>query len=277
MTIIARVFPRKTKATPDDELAFTCVVPPRLILPEFDEIHISVAFTYDIPKAERMEAEWRAVGVPIKVGGPAFNKPSYDFIPGMYVKHGYTITSRGCPNNCWFCAVPRRDGDIRELEIKDGWNILDDNLLACSDRHIKAVFEMLSRQPEKPNFTGGLEAARLKSWHCEALYKLKPKALYFAYDTPNDYEPLMEAGKMLLSVGFTRQSHDLKCYVLAGYPKDTFEKAEVRFKQTINAGFMPYVMPYKNDRGVVSKEWRKFLRAWARPEMVGCRIREMYI
>ena len=43
--IIARVFPRRTKATPDDALAFTGE-PPLLELPEIDEVHISVAFTY---------------------------------------------------------------------------------------------------------------------------------------------------------------------------------------------------------------------------------------
>lgn len=48
---IARVFPRKTKATPTDELAFTDFQPP-FTLPEVEEIHISVAFTYDMRKAE---------------------------------------------------------------------------------------------------------------------------------------------------------------------------------------------------------------------------------
>lgn len=50
---IARVFPRRTTATPDDELVFFGP-PPLLILPEIDEVHISVAFTYDRPKAEEL-------------------------------------------------------------------------------------------------------------------------------------------------------------------------------------------------------------------------------
>ena len=44
--IIARVFPRRTKATPDDALAFTGE-PPLLELHEIDEVHIRVAFTSD--------------------------------------------------------------------------------------------------------------------------------------------------------------------------------------------------------------------------------------
>ena len=83
---IARVFPRRTKATPDDELAFIGD-PPLLLLPEIDEVHISVAFTYDIPEAERLAFQWEMAGVPVKVGGPAYNEPGGEFIPGMYLNH----------------------------------------------------------------------------------------------------------------------------------------------------------------------------------------------
>ncbi|MGC7872590.1 hypothetical protein ACPUYX_13805 [Desulfosporosinus sp. SYSU MS00001] len=101
---VARVFPRITKATPNDELAFyDC---PPMFIPDIDEVHISVAFTYDVPKAEWLAKQWEAAGLPVKIGGPAFDAPGGDFIPGMYIKKGYVITSRGCPNNCWFCRVP---------------------------------------------------------------------------------------------------------------------------------------------------------------------------
>ena len=79
---IARVFPRKTKATPDDVLAFTSV-PPKDGLADIDEVHVSVAFTYDLPKAEMLAEAWRTLGVPVLVGGPAYNHPGGDFVPGM--------------------------------------------------------------------------------------------------------------------------------------------------------------------------------------------------
>ena len=115
---IARVFPRKTAATPDDPLAF---FGPQLMLalPEIDEVHVSVTFTYDRPKAEALAYQWEMVGVPVKVGGPAYNDPAGEFTPGLYLKHGYTITSRGCNNHCWFCMASQREGCLRELEIKD--------------------------------------------------------------------------------------------------------------------------------------------------------------
>jgi len=271
---IARVFPRKTAASPDDDLAFFGP-PPMLILPEIDEVHISVAFTWDMPLAEWLRDQWSIVGVQVKMGGPAFNEPGGEFMPGMYLKQGYTITSRGCPNRCWFCAVPKREGyGIRELPIKDGWNILDDNLLACSDQHIKDVFEMLKLQPHRPEFTGGLEAKILKPWHAELLKEAKTKRMYFAYDTPDDLEPLIQAGKILRGAGITAESHAAGCYCLIGYRGDTFDKAEKRLRETIQAGFVPYAMLYRDEKGETAKEWRKFQREWCRPGIVTVKIKE---
>lgn len=272
---IARVFPRKTKASPDDDLAFFGP-PPLLVLPEIDEVHISVSFTYDMKKAEDLAFQWEMVGVPVKVGGPAYDDPGDEFIPGMYLKKGYTITSRGCNNNCWFCMARQREGRLRELPIKDGWDILDNNLLQCSEKHIREVFEMLKRQPVRPKFTGGLEAKELKSWHCDLLREVKAQRMYFAYDTPDDYEPLVEAGKMLRNAGITPQSHIAACYTLIGYKGDTFENAKKRLDQTIKAGFMPYAMLYRDKNGEVKEEWKRFQREWLRPEIVSKKFSEVW-
>ena len=50
---------------------------------------------------------------------------------------------------------------------------------------------MLKRQKHRPEFTGDIEAKLLKSWHVELFRQVKPKQIFFAYDTPNDM-PLLE-------------------------------------------------------------------------------------
>lgn len=270
--IEARVFPRRTRATPTDDLAF--VGEPPLFVPEIERVSVSCLFTWDRPEAERLARAWSRIA-PVDIGGPAFESKAQEFTPGRFVADGYTITSRGCPNKCWFCAVPRREGKIQELPIYDGWNVLDSNLLACSDQHVRKVFIMLKQQKRAPEFTGGLEAARLQKWHAEALRKLKPKQLFFANDTPNDRDPLYEAGEMLLKAGFTRSSHVLRAYVLCGYPGDSLDKAENRMRQTIGAGFLPMAMLYRDDAGTLpGREWKKFQRAWARPAIIGAVMRD---
>ena len=274
---IARVFPRKTSMTPTDELAFVGCPPPLLAMPEIDEVHISVAFTWDLPKAERLFDQWLQVGVPVALGGPAFNEPGGEFVPGLYVKEGATITSRGCPNKCWFCAVPKREhGGLREFTIHDGWNILDDNILACSDKHVEEVFQMLERQPRRAEFTGGLEAKILKQWHAKRLREIKANRMYFAYDTADDYEPLVQAGKIMRQEGHSPLGHRMCCYVLIGYKGDTFEKAEKRLMDAMRAGFLPYAMLYRDKKGERDPEWMKFQREWLRPVITGTKMREIW-
>lgn len=263
---IIRVFPRQTAATPDDNM--TRVAVPPSMFDEADEVHISVAFTWDLPMAERLEKLWKHVA-PVLIGGPALNAPGGDFVPGQYVKNGYVLTSRGCPNRCWFCQVWRREGgEIRELPITEGWNLLDDNLLACSDQHIQKVFAMLESQKangHRIEFTGGLEAARLKQGHVDALRKLRPKQMFFAYDTPDDLEPLRDAGKMLLGAGFTTASHTLRAYVLCGFQGDTIEAAGKRMAETVEAGFLPMAMLFRDKVGKRNTTWQKWARQYTRP------------
>lgn len=270
---LLRIFPRRTNATPDDALAIVNETP-GLWVPECDEIHVSCAFTYDIPQAEQLAEAWRAVGVPVSLGGPAFDERGGDFVPGRYLKSGYVITSRGCPNNCWFCQVPKREGGtIRELPIVDGYNLLDDNLLACSRSHVDAVFDMLARQPQWPEFTGGIEAKRLESWSAERMAALKPASLFMAYDTPDDWEPLVNAVTLLKQAGLKFQ-HQVRAYVLIGWSKDTIEQAQKRLEATAKLGIFPMAMVYRGKDGKRGADWIKFGREWANPIIVGIKMKE---
>ena len=258
-----RVFPRRTKATPDDDHVIVGREPGLFDRP--DTVHVSCTFTWDLPLAEHLAESWSRIA-PTELGGPATGMRGENFKPGMYLRKGYVITSRGCPNRCWFCSVWRREGnEVRELPIRDGYNVLDDNLLACSEGHIRAVFAMLSRQPDKAEFTGGLEAARLQDWHVHLLAYLKPKQMFFAYDTPDDYEPLVEAGRKLLQV-YRKSAHVLRAYVLVGYPKDTFEAAEQRLRDTWDAGFFPMAMLWNARERPMG--WKSFQRQWANPWII---------
>jgi len=267
-----RVFPRKTNATPDDEKAYFSG-PPLWELEDRD-VHVSVTFTWDKPKAGYLAKQWGDQGYNVSVGGPAFGDFGGDFVSGRYVKNGFTMTSRGCNNKCWFCYVWKREGSLRELPIVDGWNVIDSNLLGCSDNHIKEVFKMLKRQPERPIFTGGLEAKLLKPWHVELLKEVRTQRMYFAYDTPDDYEPLVEATKMLWNGGFNPHDGKCRCYCLIGYPKDTMDRADERMNQVIELGMYPYAMLYRDDKGERNSDWMRFQDSWIIPQAIYRRIKE---
>lgn len=123
-------------------------------------------------------------------------------------------------------------------------------------------------------FRGGLEAKILKEWHVKRIKEINTGRMYFAYDTPDDCEPLVEAGKLLSVYDYSTKDRTACCYVLIGYKGDTFEKAETRLRQTIDAGFFPYAMLYKDEQGHEDRQWRRFQREWCNPTIVGTKIRQ---
>ncbi len=271
---LIRVFPRRTRATPDDDLAR--FGPPGMF-DEADEVHVSVTFTYDKRTAEDLAEQWRHVA-PVKVGGVAYGDTSLEFVPGRYLKPGYTITSRGCPRRCWFCGVPKKWPTVNHLPIHDGWNVLDDNLLACRRDHFEAVVAMLRRQKLPENgrieFSGGLEALSLQDWHVEALASMRPRPnCFFAYDPGDAFETLESAARRMIAAGFTAASHRLRTFVLMGYPKDTLALADARLRQMTSIGFTPFAMLWKPETPSQMKyapgpEWRRFQKTWARPAII---------
>jgi len=273
---LIRVFPSRTKATPDDELAY--VGPPDLFARchGAEAVHVSVTFTWDRAKAERLAKEWERVA-PVRLGGVAYGDPGREFVPGRYLKPGYIVTSRGCPRRCWFCSVWKRDPMPRLLPVVDGWNVLDDNLLACPRPHVEAVFAMLGRQGRRVEFTGGLEAMALQDYQVGLLAGLRPRpTCFFAYDPGDAFETLQYAARRLLAAGFSAASHRLRCYVLIGFPRDTFAAAEGRLRDILGLGFTPMAMLWRPEtpaaeRRAPAADWRAFQRRWARPAIIHAR------
>jgi len=254
---IARVFATKTNMTPIDEDVYFGM-PPALLNIKYDEVHISVTFVSGLRQCWFLAHSWERYGN-VKIGGPACGDPGGEFVPGMYLKKGVTITSRGCIRNCPFCLVPKREGKIRELKIHTGNIVQDNNLLACSKEHIQKVFEMLQTQ-KAIDFSGGLDCRLLKDWHIEELRSLKIKQLWFAYDN-KDYKSAIKAAGEKLSKYFSRGK--MRCYVLIGFGNDTIDKAELRLREAWEFGFLPFAMLY--EKGQHTKDWHDLQRKWSRP------------
>jgi len=267
---IARVFPTKTSITPNDQDAYTGI--PDLFTPDYDEIHISVAFTWDIPKAKELMKAWEGKAPVVKMGGPAITGEGDEFIPGRYVAPGTIITSRGCPNRCPFCLINK---PIKELPIIEGNNIIDNNLLACSPGHVARVFEMLKDQ-HMIKFTGGLEASRIKKPIIDLLKGINLRRLFTAWDSIETYGPVYEAIKLMRESGLTQ--HQVNCYILMGYDRsDTPEKAEKRCRAIFNLGATPFAMLYRNKAGDIPEphaEWKAVHRNYSRPAVTKYLMKE---
>lgn len=257
-----RVFPRKTKWTPTDELAF--IGDPGLFRPPEMPVRISVTFTWDIREAERLFRAWSVYYPDVQLGGPAFDNPGEIFVPGQFVKPGIVFTSRGCSKDCDWCFVPKREGWIRELPIMPGWDVADNNLLACSRGHIEAVFDMLRQQPEPIKFSGGLDAEMIQSWHVDLIKTIRIKFAWFAADYPGALHNLERAADLMAD--FSREKK--RCYVLIGFNGETIPQAEKRLEAVYRLGFLPMAMLYRDAdfrKKQWSKDWTTRARTWSRP------------
>jgi hypothetical protein len=216
-----------------------------------------------------------------QIGGPACGDRGHDFFPGLFLAQGNTITSRGCPNGCWFCSAWRTEGSrVRELPIMPGFNVCDNNLLACSRSHIVRVFQMLENQKRRAHFTGGLEAGRLEQWHVDWFVRLKPEVMWFAYDIPGDLEVLSRASTMLREAGLMTAKHRACCYVLAGWNRagraDSIKAAERRVLQVVALGFFPQAMLMDDGRDwpyLERQAWKKWAAQWINKRTVGKRMK----
>lgn len=262
-----RVFPRKTSMSPTDKDAYFEL--PDLFTPKYDEVHISVTFTWDKVKAEWLAKQWKNYGK-VKIGGPAYCSSAGEFTPGLYTKRGVTITTRGCNFRCSFCLVDKIEGKFREINIEPGNIIQDNNILLASRNHLNKVFQMLRGQ-KQIQFKGGLDKRLLKDWHIEELRDLRIKELWFAFDSWDNKKKFMKISQKLIKAGFTR--NQLRCYVLAGF-NEPIQASENRLRFVYECGALPFIQVYQSPNsekrvaGERSREDNLYVRRWSRPAIV---------
>jgi hypothetical protein len=243
--------------TPRDDYAF--VGDPPLLHPDADEIHVSCSFTWDLPKAHHLVDAWRQYYPIVKQGGMTCQNGM--FIPGMYIRDGVTFTSRGCDNQCPWCLVPQREGKLREIEIKAGNAVQDNNLLQCNREHIATVFEML-RSQHGIEFTGGLNSRRLTDDIADEIRSLRVKQVFLAADTKESLKPLEKAIKRL---GLPRNK--VRCYALLAFDNESISDCLERLETIWGLGAMPFAQLYQPSERYIkySQEWRDLARIWSRP------------
>lgn len=274
-----RVFPDRNKWTPDDEMAFVGDLPLEPFRPGTPEtpVMVSVTFTWWRRRSEQIAASWRTHYRDVRVGGPAYGDPGGEFVPGMFIKRGCTITSRGCPKKCGWCSVPKREGPLRLLPIRPGWIIQDNNLLASSlpsmlynetaaRSHFDSVFEMLRSQKRACSFNGGLDKHFLRPWHVPYFDSVPIDELWWACDVPEDFKWLVRVKELFSHMPVRK----MRCYTMIGYEGETLSEAEKRIEKVFELGFMPFSQLYQPPDAdapakVYGADWKAVNRKWCRP------------
>ncbi len=237
------------------------------------DAYISVPFTWDLQAAYQRAGQLGAEGYEVKMGGPAVRLTTgqngdIDALP--HHNPNACFTSRGCIRRCSFCAVPKIEGDLRELPTWEPRPIVcDNNLLACSMAHFDKVIDSL--KPLKGvDFNQGLDARLLAKHHADRLAELDAM-IRLAWDSTSTGNQFMTAYERLRKAHIPK--HSIQVYVLIGF-NDTPDDALFRLRTVWNMGILPNPMRFNPLDAMVrdsyvapnwtEQELTRFMRYWAR-------------
>lgn len=250
-------------------------------------VFISVVFTWHLPLAKTLASWYKQAGASVYIGGPAVDlMPDYmnvmadqvggEFYPAPLTKHNAdaTFTSRGCIHQCSFCAVPRIEGELRELP---SWQpapiICDNNLLATSQSHFDQVIDRV-RCFRSVDFNQGLDARLMNSHHIDRLKELKLPRIRLSFDHIGMESRVMTTLDTLLAAGFPKSR--ITCFVLFGF-NDQPDDAIYRVMLLKAKGIRPFPQRYQAIEGEKAlrknawvgvnwthREMQKFQRYWSR-------------
>lgn len=242
--------------------------------------YISFVFSWDW-------AEWCQSAQPllsgkqIVVGGPAVllnpewmpdwvktGKSRKDVLGRHYLSG--TRTTVGCVRSCAFCAVPKIEGEFRELKTwKDGMCLIDNNLLAASKKHFLRVMDFL-KQYNWCDFSQGLDCRLLTKWHAEKIAELPSPSVRLAWDHMSYESQFFQACELLEKVGIPRRK--ITCYVLIGFD-DTPGDALYRLQTITDKGYTVFPMRFqpldcKIKNLYVHENWtdyelKRYMRFWS--------------
>lgn len=216
-------------------------------------------------------------GVEVLRGGPAYDlhaklpfpdddmiMPDYDLFGCMYAMGRF---SRGCPNRCPWCIVPKMDGNgMRHVaDLKDWWSgqevarVMDDNLMADEDLFVNACGQLHDAGCKV--IWEALDIRRINERTARALASVKPKgAVHFAWDGHAEDGYVQDGIERLRRAGL--KPYRLMFYVLVGF--NTSREYDMHRITTLrDLGVNPFVMPYDK-----SDPYQKRLARWCNNKFV---------
>lgn len=151
--------------------------------------------------------------------------PDYDFLG---INHSLGFTTRGCPNRCPFCIVPKKEGpirahaDVEEFLRHKSVVLMDNNILAHP--HGIAQLEKLARLEVRVDINQGVDASLIDGAIARRLAGLKYiRFLRLACDSRSEMASVDKALQALRAAGLKAE---IFCYVLIEDVESALERIE---------------------------------------------------
>lgn len=208
-------------------------------------------------------------------------QPDYSIYPNVPKDTAYGFLTRGCPNKCPWCVVPRKEGairpymDIDEIAIEGRRKIvlMDNNILAAGTYAIEQLEKIIQRD-YKVDFNQALDARLVTEEIAKLLAKVKwldNNRIRFGCDTKGQIIECERAMEMINRYGFTGQYF---LYTMIGGKSDFKESYEriqhwwIKMRAVRDAGkgrpVYAYAQPYRdpNNPKQIIPQWQKDMAGW---------------
>lgn len=232
----------------------------------YDKIYCSSIFTFtpkeDLPIDDRWVCGGTGFDLTIKL------PPEID---NIRIQNNVGFTMRGCPNNCKFCVVPRKEGKpCVYADIYDIWDgkkkliTLYDNNILSMPKHFEKVAEQLLKHDLIVDWNQGLDARLLTNDKAKILAQLSHKEYKFAFDSMKLKDLVLDRIELLKKYNIERCTW----LVLVGFDttvEEDFERLNLLRDNNQNVSVMRYRkvtedMPKSKCQGVEKQRYTRMAR-----------------
>ena len=213
-------------------------------------------------------------------------QPDYSIYPNVLNDTAYGFLTRGCPNKCPWCVVPRKEGyihpymDVDEIAIEGRTKLvlMDNNILAAGD-YAKEQLQKIINKGYKVDFNQALDARLVTDEYACLLAKVKwlENRIRFGCDTQGQIKQCEKAMDKINNHGYKGE------YFLYTMLNDDFDECYSRisywwkrlqdFRKNHNGrAVYAYAQPYRDpdnpNRPV--PQWQKDMAQWVNKRMIFC-------
>ena len=211
-------------------------------------------------------------------------QPDYSIYPLVPHDTAYGFLTRGCPNKCKWCVVPRKEGAIRPYmdideiatETRRKVVLMDNNILAAGE-YAKEQLRKIIEKGYRVDFNQAMDARLVTDEFAQLLAQVKwiDNRIKFGCDTPAQVKDCERAMELINSYGYTGQ------YFLYTMLTDNFEESFARVNhwwlknqaliaQHHKSRVYPYAQPYRDpyDPTRPIPQWQKYMANWVNKKML---------
>lgn len=250
----------------------------------YDKIYMSKVFNFSPDDLNVYDAE------EIIKGGTGYDvysqlppeidrmQPDYSIYPSIRPDTAFGFLTRGCPNKCKWCVVPKKEGAIRPymdcdeiaIEGRKKLVLMDNNILAAGE-YAKQQMRKIIERGYRVDFNQAIDARLMTEEFADLMARMKwiDRRIRFGCDTTAQVRHCEDAIAMLNEKGFHGE------YFIYIMLNDDFQESygridywSYRAKQTrrekAKQRIYPHSQPYRNPMKTVHQfpQWQKDVTHW---------------